>query len=129
MECLGLGARNFASMTVPFWPALRSPGITLNRKQPLFRRCGLYRHFVRVRASAGSESCVTVDFKEGFADDEDYVKAGGSELLFVQMQQNKLMEKQSKLADKVSVCVSFSFVCFHAHSDLQNQKFWCVVGF
>ena len=31
----------------------------------------------------------------------DYVKAGGSELVFVQMQQNKAMEMQSKLADKV----------------------------
>jgi lycopene epsilon-cyclase len=57
---------------------------------------------VRVKAgSAGSESCVAVDFKDGFSDKEDFVKAGGSELLFVQMQQNKLMDKQSKLADKV----------------------------
>ncbi|CAH9101855.1 unnamed protein product [Cuscuta epithymum] len=32
-----------------------------------------------------------------FADKDDYVKAGGSEILFVQMQQNKHMEGQSKL--------------------------------
>lgn len=121
MECLGLGAQNFASMTVPFWPALRSPGITLNRKQPLFRRCGLYRHFVRVRASAGSESCVAVDFKEGLADEEDYVKAGGSELVFVQMQQNKLMEKQSKLADKVA----YMFLFMHIQTyEIRNSGAW-----
>lgn len=56
---------------------------------------------VRVKASAGRESCVTL--KEGFADEEDYIKAGGSELLFVQMQQNKAMDEQSKLADKVRI--------------------------
>ena len=54
---------------------------------------------VRLRASAGSESCVAVN--EGFADKEDYIKGGGSELFFVQMQQNKEMDEQSKLADKV----------------------------
>ena len=55
---------------------------------------------LKVRASgAGSESCVVV--KKDFSDEEDYIKAGGSELLFVQMQQNKEMDKQSKLADKV----------------------------
>lgn len=52
-----------------------------------------------MEAKAGSESCVAT--KEDFADEEDYVKAGGSELVFVQMQQNKAMEMQSKLADKV----------------------------
>lgn len=64
-------------------------------------RCGL----CRVRASgggagSGSESCVAV--REDFADEEDFVKAGGSEILFVQMQQNKDMDEQSKLVDKVS---------------------------
>lgn len=48
-------------------------------------------------SSAKTESSVAV--KEGFADEEDFVKAGGSELLFVQMQQNKSMDTQSKLAD------------------------------
>ncbi|XP_039031725.1 lycopene epsilon cyclase, chloroplastic-like [Hibiscus syriacus] len=51
------------------------------------------------RASgARGESCVAV--KEDFADEEDFIKAGGSELLFVQMQRNKEMDTQSKLADK-----------------------------
>ncbi|KAI4380770.1 hypothetical protein MLD38_006921 [Melastoma candidum] len=52
----------------------------------------------------GGESCVAV--KEGFADEEDYVKAGGSELYFVQMQQNKIMERQSRIADKLPPIVN-----------------------
>lgn len=36
-----------------------------------------------------------------FADEEDYRKAGGGELLFVQMQATKPMESQSKIASKV----------------------------
>ncbi|XP_051149504.1 lycopene epsilon cyclase, chloroplastic isoform X2 [Andrographis paniculata] len=52
-------------------------------------------------ASAGSESCLALPVKEDFADEEDYVKAGGSEILFVQMQQQKRMDHQSKLSDKL----------------------------
>lgn len=49
-----------------------------------------------------NDSCSSVAVKEGkFADEEDFIKAGGSELLFVQMQQRKVMNQQSKLADKV----------------------------
>ncbi|KAK9697256.1 hypothetical protein RND81_08G025200 [Saponaria officinalis] len=44
-------------------------------------------------------SCVVT--REEFADEEDFKKAGGSELLYVQMQQNKAMDLQSKLADKL----------------------------
>lgn len=65
--------------------------------------------------SAGSDSCVALPVKEDFADEEDYIKAGGSELLFVQMQQNKHMDQQSKFSDKVSFFlffVSFTFVSF-----------------
>ncbi|KAG6670416.1 hypothetical protein I3843_Q066400 [Carya illinoinensis] len=81
MECLGLGgARNLAAMTVTFFPF-----------GGLLELCG-------AAARTGSESCVAVDFD---ADEEDYVKAGGSEVLFVQMQQNKPMEMQSKLSDKL----------------------------
>ena len=36
-----------------------------------------------------------------FADEEDYVKGGGGELLYVQMQATKPMESQSKIASKV----------------------------
>ena len=61
--------------------------------------CWYRSRCLRVEARAGSESLVAVD--DNFADEEDYIKAGGSELDFVQMQQNKYMDKQSKLVDKV----------------------------
>ena len=94
MESVGLGARSLGAVTVSFCPARGS----VARKQDVLRY-GLCRRTLRAAAAAGSEGCVVV--KEGFADEEDYVKAGGSELVFVQMQQNKDMDQQSKLADKV----------------------------
>lgn len=63
---------------------------------------------LQVRASTGSDStCIAV--KEDFADEEDFVKAGGSEILYVQMQQCKGMDEQSKLTDKVILCFSVLF--------------------
>lgn len=102
MECIG--ARNFAAMAVSTFPTWRSRRRILKGEQRhLSNRCS----WCKVKASGvGSESCVVV--KEDFADEEDYIKAGGSELLFVQMQQNKSMEKQSKLADKVILFLSLS---------------------
>lgn len=103
MECVG--ARNFAAMAVSAFPSWSSRRRFPVVKRYSFRnfRCGL----CRVRASggggSGSESCVAV--REDFADEEDFVKAGGSEILFVQMQQNKDMDEQSKLVDKVSRCL------------------------
>ncbi|XP_020588363.1 lycopene epsilon cyclase, chloroplastic [Phalaenopsis equestris] len=43
---------------------------------------------------------------EEFADEEDYIKAGGSELFFVQMQERKPMEKQTKISDKLQMISS-----------------------
>lgn len=61
------------------------------------------------------KSCVTTvkdeEEMKGFADEEDFVKAGGSELLFVQMQERKPMEKQSRITDKVLVSSPFSGHC------------------
>lgn len=104
MECVA--ARNLAAMAFCVSPS--SSRLRLRRKKLWRRRaasssssCGGGRgvRWLKVEAKAGSESCVAT--KEDFADEEDYVKAGGSELVFVQMQQNKAMEMQSKLADKV----------------------------
>ncbi|XP_057498194.1 lycopene epsilon cyclase, chloroplastic-like [Actinidia eriantha] len=101
MECIG--ARNFAAMAVSACPNWRSrrkrPGSKQNH--PIHRYNSWCKSSLRARcsSSAGNGSCVAV--KEEFADEEDYVKAGGSELLFVQMQQNKDMDKQSKLTDKL----------------------------
>ncbi|CAN6829091.1 unnamed protein product [Brassica oleracea] len=50
--------------------------------------------------SGGSESYVAV--REDYADEEDFVKAGGSEIMFVQMQQNKDMDEKSKLVDETT---------------------------
>lgn len=104
MECMGLAARNFAAMVASTSPNLASTGRRRLRwlcrtESRQFGVRGLRRRSMLVMASAGSKSCIVV--KEGFADEEDYIKGGGSELLFVQMQQNKTMEKQSKLADEV----------------------------
>ncbi|KAL9314652.1 hypothetical protein ACSQ67_020104 [Phaseolus vulgaris] len=101
MECVA--ARNLAAMAFCLSPSSR---LRLRRKNLWRRRTASGGHDVRWRsrwlkaeAKAGSESCVAT--KENFADDEDYVKAGGSELVFVHMQQNKAMEMQSKLVDKL----------------------------
>eukprot|EP00257_Ricinus_communis_P014191 XP_015571806.1 lycopene epsilon cyclase, chloroplastic [Ricinus communis] len=93
MECLG--ARNLAAMAVFSCPTKRRT-VRRNNKQrsSSATRCRLYK------VKAGSDSCVVIN-KEEFADEEDYIKAGGSELVFVQMQQNKTMDKQSKLSDKL----------------------------
>jgi lycopene epsilon-cyclase len=62
------------------------------------------------RLGGGTVRCVATekhDEKAGvavgveFADEEDYRKAGGGELLFVQMQATKPMETQSKIGSKV----------------------------
>ncbi|WRX35286.1 hypothetical protein QQP08_027773 [Theobroma cacao] len=97
MECVG--ARYFAAMAVSTCAAWRSRRRNLMRTKTVLSKNHRFISF-KVRASGrGSESCVAV--KEDFADEEDFIKAGGSELVFVQMQQNKEMDKQSKLADKL----------------------------
>lgn len=103
-----LTARNLAAMAISVYPTRRcwkkkrlpnEMGFSVNAHghgPTSFRvRCG--------GGSGGSESCLALPVREDFADEEDFVKAGGSELLFVQMQQNKRMDHQSKLADKVTV--------------------------
>ncbi|XP_059633149.1 lycopene epsilon cyclase, chloroplastic isoform X3 [Cornus florida] len=98
MECIG--ARNLAAMAVSTWPTWRSRSQRLrNKKCRSLHRYSLCISSLHVSSGAGSESCVVV--KENFADEEDYIKAGGSELLYVQMQQNKDMDIQSKLSDKL----------------------------
>ncbi|CAI9100635.1 OLC1v1037771C4 [Oldenlandia corymbosa var. corymbosa] len=106
MECIG--AQNVATMIVSKCPAKgssRRRRKSCSGKDVLFHQIRMCRNssmVMQVRCagtSTSSESCVAV--KEGFADQEDFIKAGGSELLYVQMQQNKDMEEQSKLSDKL----------------------------
>ena len=121
MECGG--ARNFGAMAAVLFtgprPVWRSKtGVAAqphssrrsgsSAKQSVFNSNKRYR-LHQVRSGGGSnssrgmnDSCSGVAVKEGkFADEEDFIKAGGSELVFVQMQQRKVMNQQSKLADKV----------------------------
>ena len=120
MECAG--ARNFGAMAAvllscpcPVWRSktgvatqLQSSSSSISAKQSVFNSNKRYR-LCQVRSGGGSngsrgmnDSCSSVAVKEGmFADEEDYIKAGGSELGFVQMQRKKAMSQQSKLADKV----------------------------
>lgn len=122
MECVG--ARNFGAMAAvllscpcPAWrsktgvatqPQSSSSSSSSSAKQSVFNSNKRYR-LCKVRSGGGSnssrgmhDSCSSVAVKEGmFADEEDYIKAGGSELGFVQMQRKKAMSQQSKLADKL----------------------------
>nr|AAK07431.1 lycopene epsilon-cyclase [Adonis aestivalis var. palaestina] len=95
-----LGVRNLIS-SCPVWTFgtrnLSSSKLAYN----IHRYGSSCRVDFQVRADGGSGSRTSVAYKEGFVDEEDFIKAGGSELLFVQMQQTKSMEKQAKLADKL----------------------------
>nr|ACF21783.1 lycopene epsilon-cyclase [Gentiana lutea]BAA88845.1 Lycopene epsilon cyclase [Gentiana lutea] len=102
MECFKV--RNFVAMAVKKCPYSRRS----RRRRILSEKQVFYNHsshahnslVLQVRCSGSRrESCVVV--KEEFSDEEDYVKAGGSELLYVQMQQKKQMAQQSKLSDKL----------------------------
>lgn len=115
-----LAARNLAAMAISVYPVRRcSRKMRLRNEMefPINTHSACITTAFRVRckgASGGSDSCVALPVKEDFADEEDYVKAGGSELLFVQMQRTKDMDQQSKLADKVSflLLIFNSCTCF-----------------
>lgn len=118
-----LGIRNFSAMAVSSCDTWRPLRKSRRVKQTLIRyKYSSYK--VTASSNAGGESCVAV--KENFADEEDYIKAGGSQLLFVQMQQNKSMDKQSKLSDKVTLIFFFSLVHpnFHFFSFLISVIFY-----
>lgn len=103
MECVGV--QNCAAMAVSKFPTTKSS----RRRRFLLSKTHVLNYLhrygsmtLRIKCSSSSsskEGCLAV--KENFADEEDYVKAGGSEMFYVQMQQNKNMDQQSKLSDKV----------------------------
>lgn len=106
--CFGVGAPKFAAMaaspSLVYCPSRRERLKQSVKTQP----CCIWRvdhrrivgsSISNVRSSTSDSSCVAV--RERFADEEDFIKAGGSELLYVQMQQNKHMDDQSKMADKL----------------------------
>ncbi|MQL90548.1 hypothetical protein Taro_023141 [Colocasia esculenta] len=109
MECFRCGSCTTFSVSFSDWRfrrrvAAAAPGLRgqLWRQQLGWRPAQVSC----VAGGGGRKSCVATVAeeeaqKERFADEEDYIKAGGSELLFVQMQESKPMELQSKLANKV----------------------------
>lgn len=118
MECVG--ALNFSAMAVSACPAVKS----FCRRRLRGEKHGIWPirtgnctyistlstaaaavATLRVRCKSSGSSSAGVALREEFADEEDYVKAGGSEILFVQMQQNKNMEEQSKLLDTVDILI------------------------
>ncbi|KAL9224240.1 hypothetical protein vseg_000300 [Gypsophila vaccaria] len=106
--CSTLGTPNFAAMSSSL-----SVSLGLNHVSPLRRRrsvdqssslwmkCrGNAARYYRCSSRSRSRDR-SIIVKEDFADEEDFKKAGGSEIVYVQMQQNKAMDRQSKLADKL----------------------------
>ncbi|CAN4096484.1 unnamed protein product [Withania somnifera] len=87
MECVG--AKNFGAMTIFVRLRLKPLGSMSQSLWPINMK-------VKCNNSSRTESCV-VD-KEDFVDEEDYIKSGGSQLVFVQMRQNKDMDRRSKLS-------------------------------
>ncbi|XP_078432106.1 lycopene beta/epsilon cyclase protein [Wolffia australiana] len=106
MECFACGNSGSLSVSLHDWRFRRS-----SRAGRRVLRGGLWRHELELKPSliacatgiGGSDSCVTA--VKGFADEEDFVKAGGGELLFVQMQERKAMEEQSRISDKLEPIV------------------------
>lgn len=97
MECLG--RMRAAAFSLPFcdWKCRRR--LATVDKRPLLR---WEKRSIRLLPPVLAGRATTeVKGLEEFADEEDYIKAGGSELFLVKMQERKPMEKQSKIADKV----------------------------
>ncbi|XP_077247918.1 lycopene beta/epsilon cyclase protein isoform X2 [Tasmannia lanceolata] len=99
MECLGARSSVFLAMSCSDWSAFRRKRVFCKKKLKQQHREAWRRQNLKVRARSSEESCVAV--KDGFADEEDYIKAGGTQLLFVQIQARKHMEKQGKIAEKL----------------------------
>ncbi|XP_042062298.1 lycopene epsilon cyclase, chloroplastic-like [Salvia splendens] len=95
-----LAGRNLAAMAISIHPNRRC-WRKKNQQVGLFGNPHAHGSTSFLVRCGGSDGCVAVPVREDFADEEDYLKAGGSELLLVQMQQNKTMDHQSKLADKL----------------------------
>ncbi|KAK8343424.1 hypothetical protein V6Z11_A07G013500 [Gossypium hirsutum] len=100
MITTSVGARNFEAVAVSKSATWRSH----RRKDPVSTKMAVSNNQRLISLDVSGSGAVRESYvavKEGFADEEDYVKAGGSQLLFVQMQQHKEMDEQSKLADKL----------------------------
>ncbi|XP_074578739.1 lycopene epsilon cyclase, chloroplastic [Curcuma longa] len=108
MECFSRASTAAISLHADEWMfRRRSVPVTGQKLLRSQRRQSLALLRVRAAVGGGADSCVATRNEvsgvvEEFADEEDFVKAGGSERLFVRMQETKQMERQSKIADKLS---------------------------
>lgn len=123
MECLGSG-RVFHGCKIVSFPSSFRFHVTIGRihkdslsrssRPPLFSLSSREPRCCMVVKASAAESCTTADSKkEHFHDEDDYLRAGGSEMHFVQLQESKTMKQQAKIADKVlpgSPPVSCNFV-------------------
>lgn len=113
MECCIVPSRFATASSSATWSSLRRRRTVEAGNFVVSRTSSSWK--VRVNCHRGSESCVAV--QEEFADEEDFIKAGGSQLLFVQMQQSKSMDQQSKLEDKVTLLISTFYFCICYFTD------------
>ncbi|KAJ6794723.1 lycopene epsilon cyclase, chloroplastic [Iris pallida] len=107
MECFVNGTSapfSAASFREDAWRFRRRRAAVAGEKLLRRRRSGGRMTSLRVRCAGAVPA--TVKGAEDFADEEDYVKGGGSELLYVQMQQLKDVDKQEKIADKLPLVPS-----------------------
>ncbi|KAF3324532.1 lycopene epsilon cyclase [Carex littledalei] len=100
MDCLGQRSLSVSLQAWRFrkrraWSHMDRRVVVERKKRPL----GAVRavHGVPARATTSGEVIRTKEF----ADEEDLIKGGGREIFYVQMQEMKQMERQSKLADKL----------------------------
>lgn len=64
-----------------------------------------------VAGGGGGAAAAEVKGVEQFADENDYIKAGGSEIVYVEMQGTKAMEMQDKISDKVIYYYYYYYYC------------------
>ncbi|CAN6456160.1 unnamed protein product [Victoria cruziana] len=111
MECLGSG-RVFHGCKIVSFPSSFRFHVTIGRihkdslsrssRPPLFSLSSREPRCCMVVKASAAESCTTADSKkEHFHDEDDYLRAGGSEMHFVQLQESKTMKQQAKIADKL----------------------------
>ncbi|XP_058084929.1 lycopene epsilon cyclase, chloroplastic [Magnolia sinica] len=99
MECFGVRHSAALAVSCPDWISFRRRRVFTKQRrqqQQQQRRRSLY---VATSADGREQSYTAV--RDDFADEEDYIKAGGTQLLFVQMQERKPAEKQCKIADQL----------------------------
>ncbi|KAJ3671142.1 hypothetical protein LUZ60_008568 [Juncus effusus] len=102
MDCLG---QRSLSVSLQTWQFRRRKSWFVADKRVVLERKSGFLGLVRpvqggvpVRSTTSGE---VVRAEKEFADEEDFVKGGGGEILYVKMQEMKQMEKQSKLSDKL----------------------------